>query len=52
MRLPEYDQVRKHAGGSGWSIWVETPSTMQRDTNDTKSMASDIGTIPKGRMVA
>jgi hypothetical protein len=23
-----------------------------RDTNDTKSMASDIGTIRKGRMVA
>jgi hypothetical protein len=36
--------------GSGSSNVVE-PAPVHRDTNDTKSMASDIGTIRKGRMV-
>jgi hypothetical protein len=37
-------------GRVGSSNVVE-PSTVDRDTNDTKSMASDIGTIRKGRRV-
>jgi hypothetical protein len=38
-------------GGEAATPYGSTPSTMPRDTNDTKSMARDIGTTPKGRMV-
>jgi hypothetical protein len=37
--------------GSGSSRWLG-PSPGHRDTHDTKSMAGDIGTKLKGRMVA
>jgi hypothetical protein len=42
---------RRVKGRASGSSTVVEPAPVYRDTNDTKPMASDIGTIRKGRMV-